>query len=98
MPRIDPTFAASDIIRMWTNNLTQDEKETVRCFFLIVELTKKKPNKGIPLILSLLAKLIPRFGNLFAFVDDVLEIIDQLVSIAECLERARTGKLPPERP
>lgn len=95
MPRLNPTFTSSDIIRMWVNNLDMEERETVRCFFLIVELTKKKPDSSIQLILSLLGKLIPGFGNLFAFVSDILEIADQLSTVAECLQRAR---LKPEKP
>jgi hypothetical protein len=86
MARTDPTFTGLDVIRIWKKNLTLEEQEQVRCFFILVEIAKKNEDRGLKLLLVLILKLIPIAGNAVAFLDEVIDIVLELSTLAECLE------------
>jgi hypothetical protein len=86
MARTDPTFTGLDVIRIWKKNLTIEEQEQVRCFFIIIEISKNNEERALKLLLALVLKLIPIVGNAVAFVDEVLDLAVELSTLAECLE------------
>lgn len=92
--RRDPTFSAADIIRMWTENLTTEEQDEVRCFFLVVEMGIKGTSKGLTLLLRLLSLVFPSAKVVFKLAGDIIEGLAEAQTAAQCLAKL---KLKPEK-
>ena len=86
MGRADPTFSGADLIRYWTRNLTRAVREQVRCFFLLVELTKANRQKWIVSLTRFVIGLLPIIGKPILFILEVVDRIDDLVVKKECIE------------
>lgn len=99
MPRKDKTFSDRDIIRIFTRELTFDEQENVRCFFLVQELNKENNKKGEILILkiaSLFLRSIPGFSLLMDLFLEAVEVFDLMESRKSCIKRIQALAITPD--
>ncbi len=85
--RADPTFSGLDLIRIWTENLTAKEQEDVRCFFLVLERTRRDVPRAIRLLLRLFILIAPQLKKVFPIIEDAIKSIQDAEDAAECLRR-----------
>lgn len=62
MARIDPSFNAGDIIRLWYKNLDSDERKEVLLFFWFIVPGLLLSSDQVLSVLSSIADLLPRRG------------------------------------
>jgi len=91
MPRRNRTFSAVDVVRFWMNNLTEQEREAVWCFFVVLADAKR----GGGLTRRFLIEIVGSIGGLVPIVGDILEILlelvqlfDELSTVIECRRKA----------
>ena len=87
MPRVDQTFSGADLIRIWTENLTDEEREDVRCFFFLVEIARRDKFRAISLVLRLLLKFVLKFPVIERIILRLIDIVDELESRDQCMKR-----------
>jgi len=89
MPRANKTFSSKDLIRYFVKNLTPEEQEDVRCFFVLAELSGRKTKKGFELITKFIIQLFKATPAAFLLdiIDDLISISDEPVDVRACLKR-----------
>jgi hypothetical protein len=61
MPKLDPTFDAGDIIRIYLRHLTESEQNVVQCFFLVaLDGVSKNEDRAINTLLRFLEEALGR--------------------------------------
>lgn len=95
MPRLDPTFSDKDLIRFWANNLTKEEQEVVRCFFLLGELSRTGSLTTFQRLTRFIFELFRRtkLGELIDFVISVIGAFRTPPNVAACIEELKKRNL-----
>lgn len=100
MPRLDPTFDAGDIIRIYLRHLTESEQNVVQCFFLVVlDTFARNETRAIEDLLNLLERAIGRtrlrFLTRFLFPIDSNFINE--IQCRQAIKKIRKMKFVPRR-
>ena len=90
MARANPTFSGADIIRFWTENLTKDEQEDVRCFFFLIEIGRRDKERALDFLILLLLKAALKFPAIEKLLLVLFKVLDELESRDQCLKRLRS--------
>lgn len=97
MPRSDPTFSSSDVVRIYLNNLTRAEQVDVLCFFkLQVDFTegffgqRVITQRMVAQMVGSLSTFFGPAGQVFNLFLDMAQIFLQFQELNACLRRAQT--------
>lgn len=92
MPRRDRTFSSADIVRIWINHLTRDERTDVVCFF--EKISRRSKGTGsrtvIRQVVGFLVEFLPskKGGDLAKVIEKSFDLIDDLGDLIACGKRA----------
>jgi len=96
MAKKDTTFSDRDVVRIFVRELTKEEQENVRAWFLVNEIRKKNAEKGATLILKLaifFLKSVPGFSLVLNLFLEGKDIFDDLLTEREALRRIQAADI-----
>jgi len=91
MPRRDRTYSGADVVRFWMKNLTEEEREAVWCFFVILADAKRGGGFTRRLLVEVIGSvggLIPIAGDILEFLLELIQFFDELAEVRVCRRKA----------